>query len=82
MIGGVFKAKKQTNLLKSASTQTVETVEEREDIKQLEDVDPLKSFHLWKSHRFISNNSGNVCIRVTSCQLTCSSLLLVSVCNI
>lgn len=36
----------KTNLLQRASTETVQTVEQREDIKQAEDVDPLKSFHL------------------------------------
>lgn len=36
----------KTNLLQRAGTQAVQTVEQREDVKQAEDVDPLKSFHL------------------------------------
>lgn len=36
----------KTNLLQRACTEAVETVEQGEDVKQAEDEDPLKSFHL------------------------------------
>lgn len=36
----------KTHLLQRAGTERVQTVQQREDVKQAEDVDPLKSFHL------------------------------------
>lgn len=41
-----------THLLKRAGAEAVQTVEQREDIKQAEDLDPLKSFHLGRQRPF------------------------------
>lgn len=48
----------KTNLLQRAGAEAVQTVEQREDVKQAEDVDPLKSFHLCRHTCFTSTQTS------------------------